>query len=437
MMQDWFKDAKLGIFVHYGIYSAGGSGESWAFHNGGMTHEDYMKQGDSFTASKYDAKEWAKLFKDAGAKYAVLTTKHHDGVALWDTDTEDKSVVKDTPAGRDLIGPYIEALEEEGLRVGLYYSLTNWSSADYRSIYNDDTPEENWPKENEWETPAGGPEDHEAWERHLESNNEQIKELMTRYGTVDLLWFDGDWERTAEQWKMAEFREYLHELNPEVILNSRMRGYGDYATPERGIPIYQPDGVWEYCNPIGASWAWARPESRNRYPHYWSNSREIIRQFTDCLSLGGNLLLNLAPYEDGTFAEEEYKVLEDLGQWNKDNGEAVYGTQAGVDLFHYNGGSTISKDGKNIYLFVHDIPTSGVGFKGVHNKIKNITLLHTGEELPAKISGGAPWNNIPGTLWIDLKEEQMHPLGATVIKVEVEDSLELYTGTGQAITYNE
>ncbi len=164
MMQDWFKKAKLGIFVHYGVYAVKGVSESWSFHNGYISYEDYMAQKEGFTASKYDPQEWAELFKQAGARYAVLTSKHHDGVALWDTDTTTHNVVKETPAGRDLVAAYTEAMREAGLKVGLYYSLIDWSREDYRSQYQAGTPRENWSSQNIYSTPAGGEENPELWE---------------------------------------------------------------------------------------------------------------------------------------------------------------------------------------------------------------------------------------------------------------------------------
>ena len=135
MMQDWFRNAKLGIFIHYGIYAVGDVSESWSFHNGNISYEDYMKQCEGFTASKFDAKKWAELFQKAGAQYVVMTAKHHDGVALFDTGYSDLSVVKKTPAARDLVKEYTAAMREAGLKVGLYYSLIDWSDPRYRTVY--------------------------------------------------------------------------------------------------------------------------------------------------------------------------------------------------------------------------------------------------------------------------------------------------------------
>lgn len=431
MMQDWFKKAKLGIFVHYGVYAVKGVSESWSFHNGYISYEDYMAQKDSFTAANYDPKEWAELFKEAGARYAVLTTKHHDGVALWDTDTTSHNVVDETPAGRDLIAPYTEAMRDAGLKVGLYYSIIDWSREDYRSQYQAGTPRENWADQNVYSTPAGGEENPELWEQFLAFNNAQMKELMTRFGTIDLLWFDGDWERSAEQWKMAAFREYLHEMNPNVVLNSRMMGYGDYLTPEQGIPVLPPEGPWEFCITVNSSWGFQHRDQN------WKTSRQIIRMFCDCLTLGGNMLLDVGPQEDGTIPAPAVKVLKDLGSWIRVHEEAVYDPGRGLDYWFFLGGSTISEDQKTLYLFVYDQPVEDVCLKGIQTKINKITVLHSGEELDWKIRGGAPWNNIPGTCWINMTADHCYTDGPTVLKVELDDELKLYYGHGQAISFNE
>ncbi|MEG6612369.1 alpha-L-fucosidase [Pseudoclostridium thermosuccinogenes] len=428
MMQEWFTKAKLGIFIHYGIYAVGDVSESWSFHNGVISYEDYMKQCEGFTASKFDARKWAELFKKAGAKYVVMTSKHHDGVALFDTKYSDLSVVKKTPAGRDIVSEYTQAMREAGLKVGLYFSLIDWSDPRYRSVYPEGAKPEDCLNDI-YGSPAGGPENPELWEEFLQFNNNQIRELMTNYGTIDLLWFDGDWERSAKQWRMPEFREYLHSLNPNVVLNSRMQGYGDYETPELNMPIYGIDKPWEFCTTINSSWGY-RPSDNN-----YKTSRQIVRMFCDCLTLGGNMLLDVGPKEDGTLDPRQEKILLDLGSWIHDNEEAVYETGRGLNYHQFLGGSTISADKKTIYLFVYDKPLEYICVKGVKTRAKRITVLHTGEELKWHYTGGLPWFGIPGTLWIKADEMQLHPL-TTVLKVELEDEITYNLGHGE-VTHNE
>ena len=423
MMQEWFKSAKLGIFIHWGIYAVYGIPESWAFYKGEISYEDYMKQCEGFNAQKYNAREWAELFEKAGARYAVLTAKHHDGVALWDTKLSDLSVVKKTPAARDLIKPYCDALREKNIKVGLYFSHLDWSHPHYASIkcrIEDLVCKYNSPQ---------GIDDYETWEKFLQFHRGQLKELCTNYGKIDLLWFDGGWERTSEQWKMKELREYLHNINNEVILNSRIGQYGDYETPEQGVPIVRPKGVWEFCMTINDSWGYQHKD-RN-----FKSVRQIIRIFTECIGMGGNLLLDIGPKADGTIIPEQEERLIALGKWIKKNQEAVYTSDAGLPRGHFYGPSTLSKEQEILYLFQYDRPWDSIYVKGIRNNIKRISILSSGKELAFKKVGGAPWVNIPGTLCIDLDEQDMDS-NCTVIKVELDGPLDLFRGRGQEIEKN-
>lgn len=429
MMQQWFTDAKLGIFIHYGIYAVDGIAESWSFFNGRISYEDYMKQLDGFTASKLDMEHWAQVIEDSGAKYAVLTSKHHDGVALWDTKYSGLNVVKKTPAKRDIVKEYCEAMHRHNLRTGIYFSLIDWSHPDYPSIYQEGSVPGDYIHEKVFSSPLDGVEKPEIWERFLQHNRNQLTELMTENGTVDLLWFDGDWERSAKQWKMPEFREFLHSLNPNVVLNSRMQGYGDYKTPEQGIPIRRPDGPWEFCTTINTSWGYQHKDNDYKTP------AQIIRMFCDCITLGGNMLLDIGPMEDGTIDPRQEHVLHELGSFIRANEEAVYGTLPGVGWDYFLGGSTLSKDRKTLYLFCYEAPRECLCVKGLQNPVKRITLLHNGKELGFNTAGGAVWNHIPGILWISMDREDEAPY-CTVLKVELEGELELYSGKGEAIAQN-
>lgn len=233
-MQPWFTDAKLGIFLHYGIYAVDGVAESWSLYSGELSREEYMGQLAGFTASAFDARAWARLFTRAGARYAVLTARHHDGVCLWDTAVSDLNVVRRTPARRDLVAEYTGALREEGLKVGLYYSHSDWSHPDYASVVHPQPPNEDVAL-HPLVAPADGKEDPEAWARYLAYRDAQVGELVSRFGP-DLLWFDGEWERSEEQWGMGRLAAQILEGNPETVLNARMLSHGDYATPEQGVP---------------------------------------------------------------------------------------------------------------------------------------------------------------------------------------------------------
>ncbi len=428
-MQEWFKKAKLGIFIHYGIYAVKGVSESWSFYHDSISYEDYMDQLNGFTASKFDAKHWAELFKKSGARYSVLTSKHHDGVALFDTKCNDLSVVKKSPAGRDILKEYIEAVRDAGLKVGVYYSLLDWSHPDYASVYQGGRIPEDLSKVNRYSEPTDGVEDEEAWKRFMDFDRAQLAEVLSNYGKVDLLWFDGDWERSAKQWQLPEFKEYLLSFNKDLIINSRLAGHGDYLTPEQGIPVNRPEGTWEFCTTINASWGYQHRDNR------YKTLRQIIHMFCDCLSMGGNMLLDVGPMEDGTIPQKQEEVLLGLGEWIRANEEAVYDSVAGIPANYYGDGSVLSEDGKTLYLFVHNEPKEAICVKGLQNRVERATILHSGKELRYQVHGGAPWNDIPGILWIymdggDCAEQ------TTVVKLELRDSVRLYQGSGAVITNN-
>ena len=423
----WFKDAKFGIFIHWGIYAVNGmGGESWPFFRGKIAYEDYMKQTNAFTAAKYDPKAWADLFKEAGARYAVLTTKHHDGVALWDTKQRSGgkylSMPKQTPAGRDLIGPFVDALRADGLKVGLYFSHLDWSHPDYRAF-----PSASPEKFNRFRDSSDGKKHPERWERFLAFHRGQLKELCEGY-KPDLLWFDGDWERNGAQWRFAELRKELKAWDPGVILNSRMGGYGDYPTPEQGIPVVSPGDAWELCMTIDSTWSY-RP---NRSP---KKTSQLIRVLSECVSMGGNLLLNVGPDAEGVVPPEQVAALKEIGAWLKKYGEAVYGTVPGPARIHYGAPSTLSKDRKTLYLFVFDKPVNQLVFKGLKSKIKKVSLLNDGRALKAEAVGGAAWSGVPPVYFLTVPDDVDVGYGF-VVKMELEEPIELYVGKSGAIESN-
>ena len=423
-----FQDAKFGIFLHWGLYSLLGTGE-WTMTNRNINYQEYAKLANAFYPHDFDAAEWVSAIKSSGAGYVCFTTRHHDGFSMWDTAQTDYDIVDATPYKQDVVKALSDECSRQGIRLHLYYSLIDWSDPRYRTVYPEGMKKEDCLNDI-YGSPAGKEEEPEKWQEFLKFNNHQLKELMSNYGTVDLLWFDGDWERSAAQWKMPEFREYLHTLNPNVVLNSRMQGYGDYETPEQGIPLYGPKGEWEFCTTINDSWGY-RPSDND-----YKSSGQIVRMFCDCITLGGRMLLDIGPKEDGTLDERQEKVLLDLGGWIHDHKEAVFGTEKGLDYNHFLGGSTISADKKTMYLFVYDKPQETLCVKGIKTPVKKVTVLHTGEELRFSYTGSLPWSGIPGTLWIWAGEMSIHPF-ATVVKVELEDEITYNLGHGEVVTFNE
>lgn len=419
-MDGWFDTAKLGIFIHWGIYSVLGVTESWSFYSGEISYEDYMNQCRGFTADKYDPVKWAVLFEKAGAKYTVLTTKHHDGIALWDTQQSDLSVVHKTPAKRDLIEPYCRAMREKNIKVGLYFSHIDWNHPDYASIH---PQSDEWWATNQFTAP-NGEDDYERWKSFLKFHRAQLTELMTNYGKIDLLWFDGVWERTAEQWKFKELRDYLKGLNQSVLINSRIGSYGDYETPEQGVPTVAPKGRWELCITLNDSWGY------NPKDHNYKTLRQIIRIFTECIGMGGNLLLDIGPKPDGTIDEKQEELLLKLGEWIELYKEAIYETGRGLPPGCFYGSSTVSGDKKILYLFMYDIPIDEICIKGIKNNICKITVLGINKELKYKKVGG--FLEVPATLWIEVPQSVVDER-TTVIKIELADKLDVYTGEGGGI----
>jgi alpha-L-fucosidase len=420
-MQPWFSDAKLGIFIHYGIYAVDGVPESWSFYTGQIPHGQYMKQLDGFTASNYDPQAWAELFARAGAKYAVLTARHHDGVALWDTAHGDLNVVRHTPAGRDLIAPYADALRDQGLKVGLYYSHSDWNHIDYATARHPQPPNEEV-LGNRFSHPEPGKENPEAWTRFLAYRDGQVGELVERF-RPDVLWFDGEWERSEEQWGMRKLSEQILAGNPEAVLNARMLSYGDYATPEQGVPLQAPDGPWELCLTVNDSWGFQHQD------HNHKSVGQLVRYFTETIAMGGNLLLDVGPTEDGTILPEQVERLEGLGAWISRHTDAVYGTVAGLPAGHHYGPSTLSADRRTLYLICFDTPRETVSVRGLRNKIRRVTVLGTGTELGHNVTGGL--GEVPGVTWIDAPSAADIDEHATVLAVELEGELDLYRGTGR------
>jgi len=410
----WFKDAKLGIFIHWGIYSVNGIDESWSFFNGYIPYDEYMKQGEGFTAKNYDPKAWAKLIKESGAKYTVITSKHHDGMALWNSKQSDLNVVKSTKAKRDLLTPFTEAVRDEGLKLGIYYSLLDWSAPDYPNFLRDKKRYENDPK---------------RWAKFTKFNFGQLKEIA-KY-KPDLYWFDGDWEQSAEMWKAKEIRQLLLKENPHAIINSRLQGYGDYSTPEQGVPITKPqDNYWELCMTMNDSWGYQGNDKD------YKSTNQIIRIFVDCISMGGNLLLDIGPKPDGTIPDEQISILKGLGRWTSKHKAAIYGTRAGIPKVHFTGGYTaLSKDKTILYLYVDNKPNGPLLLKGIKNKVNRIWVVGNGAKLSHKVMGKAYWSKVPGLLYIDLPEE-VQDKDVTVIAVLLDGEIDLYGDAGQVIESN-
>ena len=400
----WFADAKFGIFIHWGIYAVDGITESWSFFDGYVSYADYIRQAKGFTASHYDPQGWADLIKASGARYAVLTSKHHDGMALWDTK-QGLNVVKDTPAQRDLVAPFVKALRKDGLKVGLYFSLIDWSSPLYPAFTHDQT------RYQIKDDPA-------RWNRFVTYYQDQVHDLTRRFHP-DLYWFDGGWEHTAEEWHAKQLHDWIRAQNPGAIINGRLPDFGDYGTPEQGVPITRPpDKYWELCLTMNDSWGW-QPND-----HHFKTPYEIIRILSDTLDMGGNLLLDIGPRADGTVPQIEANTLRQVGRWVNKNQEAIYGSRAGIPHDYFLGDSTLSKDRKTLYLFVDGKPGGAVLLKGLANRVLVARVVGNGTMLSPKRLG-ATLGGAPALLAIDVPDYAIDP-DVTVIALELDGPIKLF-----------
>ncbi|MEU2433651.1 alpha-L-fucosidase [Streptomyces sp. NPDC007861] len=390
--QSWFAEARLGIFVHWGISSVRGVALSRSSGPGEIAYQEYMEQLGGFTAVRYSADDWADLFARAGAGYAVMTAKQHDGVALWDSAATELSVVRATPAGRDLVRPFTRALRRRGLRVGLYFS------------YHDPGHRPDG---------AVGPSRQGA-SADARVRRRQVQELVGNY-QPDLLWFDGAGGRGQERWAAQELPGLVPALGAGTVVIRCAGGDGDYATPELGIPVVPSDGPWELCYPLGE--AQVRPSGAGR-----PSVGELVHVFAQTIAGGGNLLLRTSPREDGTILPEHADRLAGLGRWIRRNRDAVY-AMAGLPYGYFEGPSTLSRDRRTLFLFCTRAPQHLIELRGLRNAVRRISVLSTGAEVSYRVAGGLPDWNIPRVIRI------RPPASPGVLAVELDGELELHQET--------
>jgi alpha-L-fucosidase len=396
----WWQEARFGMFIHFGTYSVAARAE-WLKSVEKMDNETYKFYFDHFNPSLFDAKEWARLAKQAGMKYVVLTAKHHEGFALWDTKVSDYKITN-TPFKRDLVKEYVEALRAEGLKVGLYFSIIDWTHPDYPKFADDHHP-------------MRGSEKYKNekinWDNYLKFMHGQIRELCTNYGKIDVMWFDFSYgEMKGEKWKSKELVQMVRSLQPDIILNNRLGGdgttafdensLGDFETPEQVIPDsmkVDKNGKlipWESCITLNNSWGY------NRYDNNWKSPELVIHTLVNCVSKGGNLLLNVGPEPSGKIPPKSVEILQEVGAWMERNNRSIYGCGP-AQLPKQNWG-TFTQNGK--YLYAHKIyPSIGsVLIKNYADKVKSVMLLHDKTEI---MMDNAWWGDSSGkNLYINLQK---------------------------------
>jgi alpha-L-fucosidase len=412
MPADWFDAARLGMFIHWGHSSQRGCELSWPMVGGNpalpqcgaLPVEEYQATAATFDPQGLDAGEWARIAKRAGMEYAVFTSKHHDGFAMFHTKLSDFSV-EHTQFGRDIVREYVEAFRGEGLRVGLYFSLIDWHHPDYPPYTDEHRPyfPNNWPRSSS-----------EQWERYLEFMFGQVRELLTNYGTIDLLWFDGQWEHTPEEWRAAELAKMIRELQPGIVINDRLPG-GDYETPEQFVPARAPKGPWEVCLTMNESWG------HNPSDTLYKPARAIVHTLCEIAGKGGHFLLNVGPDGDGAIPPEQAERLGAMAEWMSRHGEAIHGSSAGLEPWQFYGPST--KKGDTVYLHLLMRPYETVTVRGVPiRRVRSVRALADGRELAFDTRCAILdqlLNSDPlGELTISVPEDVLDPL-ATVLAVEI------------------
>ncbi|HXR38418.1 MAG TPA: alpha-L-fucosidase [Terracidiphilus sp.] len=357
----WWHQAKFGMFIHWGLYSVIGQHE-WAKQVEGIPIPQYELLAKHFHPKPNAARDWARLAKAAGQKYMVMTTKHHEGFCHWDTQLTDYCSPKQGP-GRDLVREFVDAARAEGLRVGFYYSLMDWHHPDGATCKTDLV----------------------ARRRFVEYTHGLIRELMTNYGKIDILWYDVDWPLTAAEWESERMNKMVFELQPEIIVNDRNGLAGDFGTPEQEVRAAESGRAWESCMTLNDSWGF------NRGDDSWKTPREIVANLANCARGGGNYLLNIGPKPDGSIPEESLSVLEAVGKWLATNGKAIYGAERGD--FSWNTNANYTRRGNTLYIHQQYWPgytpaaealsffqpEAVIAIAGLKAKAKSARLLKTGE----------------------------------------------------------
>jgi alpha-L-fucosidase len=374
----WFREAKFGMFIHWGVYSVIGRHE-WARHQFQIPQAEYDNYARRFNPVNYDPNCWVEIAAGAGCRYMVITSKHHDGFSIWRSRASDYNM-EITPYPGDPLKMLAEASRKKGMRLGFYHSIMDWHHQDYR-------PQRAW----EAADPKKGGDNN----RYVDFMKAQINELLTGYGDVAMLWFDGEWEHTLRDLKRDdEIYDFILGLQPNCLINDRLyerapANRADFGTPEQFVPatgMKNPAGepiLWESCVTINRdSWGY------NKYETEFKTTRDLIRMLIEVVSKGGNLLLNVGPTPDGRIQDEFVTRLEAMGRWMKVNGEAIYGTTASpfARLPFYGRATT---KGSTLYLHVFQWPADGsLRVPGLKNLVHSAYLLsEPGKKLATRRDG--------------------------------------------------
>ncbi len=394
----WWREARFGMFIHWGLYSQLGRHE-WVMNRERIPVAEYEKLASTWHPKERPAREWAALAKKSGMKYMVMTAKHHEGFCLWDTKQTDYNAVKCGP-GRDLVAEYVEACREFGLKIGFYYSLMDWHHPDGARCAKDEA----------------------ARRRFLDFTQGCVRELMSNYGKIDILWYDVAWPLpTPELWESAKMTAMARALQPHLIVNNRSQLPEDFGTPEEQVNAESAGRDWEACMTFNGSWGYMpyAPASE------WRSSREVLSMLRTATGGQGNLLLNIGPAPDGSVPPLAYERLEPVGRWLEQNGEAVYGRvdrSEGRMEWMPTGSWTIK--GHTAYFWCSRWPAGQLAIGGLRCKVLRASFLATGQPIQFEQSGDR-------LVFRGLPEADPDPVtGVTVIKLECDSPPRQELGAG-------
>lgn len=397
---DWFVHDRFGMFIHFGLYAMPARHE-WIKKREAIPDEKYDRYFEHFNPDLFDAHEWARAAKEAGMKYAVLTTKHHEGFCLFDTAYTNYKITN-TAFGRDLVREYVDAFRAEGLKVGFYYSLIDWHHPDF-------TIDHNHPMRDDPSAPELNK--NRDMKKYAEYMRNQVRELLTNYGDISILWFDfsypkGDPVRYPclkgkgkDDWESEKLIALARELQPGIIIDNRADLEQDLNTPEQyqaeQWPRHKETGellTWEACQTFSGSWGYYRDEMT------WKSPQMLIEMLCKTVSLGGNLLMNVGPCARGYFDKRATSALSVFGEWMKVNGRSIYGCTMAEPEFIAPAGTVLtqSEDGKRLYIHIFSYPFENLTMKNIGDKIEYAQFLHDASEIkytegkPAWTAGDAP-----------------------------------------------
>lgn len=392
----WFRDAKFGVFIHWGPYSLASVEASWPIMTPnpkwGITEAEYRALPRRFNPSKFDPAAWLRLFREAGLRYVVFTTKHHDGFAMFDSNFTAYKITN-TPYRQDVVAALAAAARKEGMPLGFYYSPPDMNHPGYRDTSR--------PSSAGW----NGEPARAEWPLYLDYMELQLSELLTKYGDVALIWFDG--LRNQAKYDGRRFHDLIHRLQPATLINNRIGPLGDYDTPEgfipKAIPTWKsprmagtdrteqsvmtgavPEAgdfrLWETCMTINGTWAYNRNDTN------YKSTRQLIRMLIDVASKGGNFLLNVGPTPEGTIQPEFEERLRGIGAWLQVNGDSIYGATYGPFQELPFGRST--RKGGTVYVHVFDWPSGDLEIRGMRGRVASASLLAGAQALQFTQTGG-------------------------------------------------